>query len=241
LKLRPTKTFDKSGPSVSGRVLGDAAPPAHVNGVVRPPSPRSSEQALPVPTALASDQRDNRQSVDWFANRAVDSGLSNSWVDVLPTTTEEEEQEEKPVIPTIQVEQPNVLQASDDLLSDIDKTQEYTARTLYPFVGDGPEDLSFEENLMLIVYPSKSGGDWWYGSLVSSKKSGLFPKTFIEVVQPATAKALYDYEGNNSDELHFNEGDIISIIDRSGEEWWKAERDGVVYIVPATYVEIVEG
>ncbi|KIL68468.1 hypothetical protein M378DRAFT_184914 [Amanita muscaria Koide BX008] len=247
MKLRPTKTIDKSGPPVAGRVMGESAPPVHINGGQQsfpPPSPPSFSQALPEPIPMApSDEAnlDNRQSVGWFANRAVDAGLSNSWVDVLPTTAEGEEQEEKPTIPTIQVDQPIIQETENDLLSDIDKSQEYRVRTLYPFVGDGPDDLSFEENLMILANPSKSGGDWWYGTVVSTQTSGLFPKTFVEVVQPIVAKALYDYAGSNTnDELQFNEGDIISIIDRSDEEWWKAERDGVVYIVPATYVEVVE-
>jgi len=110
---------------------------------------------------------------------------------------------------------------------------------------------------VLIVNPSKSGGDWWHGRLVGSGESGSFPKTFVQVVEPGeqsilfvycgnvltliskvTAKALYDYSGGSPDELQFEQGDIISIIDKNDEEWWKAERDGVVYILPATYVEI---
>jgi hypothetical protein len=50
---------------------------------------------------------------------------------------------------------------------------------------------------------------------------------------------LYDYSGGSQEELQFLEGEVISIIDKNDDEWWKAERDGVVYIVPATYVEVV--
>ena len=37
--------------------------------------------------------------------------------------------------------------------------------------------------------------------------------------------------------------DILPILNLSEEEWWKAEQDGVVFIVPAAYlpVEAVEG
>lgn len=55
------------------------------------------------------------------------------------------------------------------------------------------------------------------------------------------ARAVYTYTGNNPDELPFNEGDILSIIDTGEDEWWKAEQGGVVFIVPAAYLEIVEG
>jgi len=53
---------------------------------------------------------------------------------------------------------------------------------------------------------------------------------------------LYDYESGNSDELGFSEGDILSIVDKTEGEWWKAEKEGLVYIVPASYMEeVVEG
>ena len=57
----------------------------------------------------------------------------------------------------------------------------------------------------------------------------------------AKAKAIYAYASDNSDELTFSEGDILSIVDTSEEEWWKAEQGGVVFIVPAAYLEVVEG
>ncbi len=148
---------------------------------------------------------------------------------------------------------------------------------MYAFAGDGPDDLcefdyllcghrmrlkirilAFSENLTLIANPSKVGGDWWYGKTVSNGKSGLFPKTYVEVFTPSMfyqfillrrlltsflekAKAVYTYTAGNADELPFDEGDELSIIDMSEDEWWKTEKDGVVFIVPAAYLEIVEG
>lgn len=55
------------------------------------------------------------------------------------------------------------------------------------------------------------------------------------------ATALYSYTGDNSDELPFVEGDSLSIVDRSDSDWWKAEQGGVIFIVPAAYLEVVEG
>ena len=52
-----------------------------------------------------------------------------------------------------------------------------------------------------------------------------------------SAKGLYDYPGGSTDELPFSEGDIISIVDRSDRDWYKAEKDGVIFIVPAAYLE----
>ena len=43
---------------------------------------------------------------------------------------------------------------------------------------------AFGENLLLTVHPSKSGGDWWFGKTVKGGRTGLFPKTYVEVVKP---------------------------------------------------------
>ena len=52
------------------------------------------------------------------------------------------------------------------------------------------------------------------------------------------AKALYSYTGGNADELPFVEGDEITIVDRSDADWWKTEQGGVIFIVPAAYLEV---
>lgn len=112
--------------------------------------------------------------------------------------------------------------------------------------------------MILTAHPSRSGGDWWYGSSTRDKKPGFFPQTYVERVEtgtnppklnrlclitfaPVKATALYPYTGNNPDELPFAEGDTLAVIDRSDRDWWKVERDGLVFIVPAGYVEVVEG
>lgn len=118
--------------------------------------------------------------------------------------------------------------------------------------------VAFPENVVLTAHPSKSGGDWWYGASVRDKKSGFFPQTYVERVQTGTdllmldlhfltplvaveATALYPYAGSNPDELSFAEGDTLAVIDRSDADWWKVEQDGLVFIVPAGYVGLVEG
>ena len=55
------------------------------------------------------------------------------------------------------------------------------------------------------------------------------------------AKAIYSYVGGNADELPFVEGDTLSIVDRTDGDWWKAEQGGVVFIVPAAYLEVIQG
>jgi hypothetical protein len=61
------------------------------------------------------------------------------------------------------------------------------------------------------------------------------------MISAVKTKALYSYTGNGPDELSFVEGDHLTVVDRSETDWWKAEQGGFVYIVPAAYLEVVEG
>jgi len=156
-----------------------------------------------------------------------------------PMDEEEEEQARQGVnghaapVPDIRI-----AQVESDPLDDIDRSTEYRVRTLYPYDGQRVEDLSFTENLVISARASKSGGDWWYGTVVRNGKTGFFPKTYVETFVTVKARGMYDYPGESADELPFSEGDIISVIDRSDSDWYKAEKDGVIFIVPAAYLEI---
>ncbi|KAF7298359.1 Actin cytoskeleton-regulatory complex protein [Mycena kentingensis (nom. inval.)] len=234
MSLRKTTTVDKSGPASSGRVIRDVAPPAHINAAPRAPSP-------PPPPAAAPPANNNRQSVDWYAGLAADSGPVA--VDKMPMMREEVEEPYEPVVsppPAIRVEEhvpEPEPEAGSDLMADIDKSVELKVRTLYAYEADGAEDITFGENVILIANPSKSGGEWWYGRSVSDGRTGMFPKTYVAEINPMPAKAIYAYTAANPDELSFAEGEMLDIIDTSEEEWWKVERGGVVYIVPAAYLE----
>ncbi|KAL9538294.1 hypothetical protein MBANPS3_011040 [Mucor bainieri] len=59
-------------------------------------------------------------------------------------------------------------------------------------------------------------------------------------------KALYDYEARTEDELSIKENDILYIIEKEDEDWWRAELkqqngedQGPVGLVPADYLEEV--
>lgn len=56
------------------------------------------------------------------------------------------------------------------------------------------------------------------------------------------AKAVYTYQANVNDpnELSFEKGEILKVLDRKGK-WWKARRqDGTIGIIPSNYMEISE-
>ncbi|KAL5533504.1 hypothetical protein ACEPAF_5280 [Sanghuangporus sanghuang] len=258
-RLRKAVTNDRSAAPVAGRVVGDTAPPPHISSAARPASPpasppapaaNSSSEAASEPLSReeVSTRPSKRQSVDWYTGLAADQGS----VSPLPPTVEEKEEEEPPrpaSIPAIQVDEAPAealaTEASVDPMEDVDKSKEFRVRTLYPYEAQRPEDISFLENVVVIANPSKSGGAWWYGVTVKGGRSGFFPSTYVQELENETllvkAKALYSYSGGNSDELPFVEGDILTIVDRSEADWWKTEQGGVIFIVPASYLEVIEG
>ncbi|GEM10145.1 rho guanyl-nucleotide exchange factor [Rhodotorula toruloides] len=209
LKLRKATTVDKSGPVGAGAVIGDATPP--VQKFVPPPSPPME----PTPPPAAEPEREPEQSYQQL---------------------EEPEQE------TPARGEPETLPAivTEDPLDAVDLTKTIRVRSLYSYEAQRDEDLSFAENRVLLAHPAKdSNGDWWYGSTeLEGAKLGWFPKGYVEEIRAQSARALYSYTAASPDELSFEEETNLAIVDRSDESWWKAEKDGLIGLVPATYFEI---
>jgi hypothetical protein len=181
-----------------------------------------------------------RESVDWYNSLAAD--VDKREVNHLPAMAEEgeEEQADASGVPSIEVSE-HAPENGPDLMADVDLSNEIRVRSLYPYAGQRDEDLDFDTNTIIVAHPSKSGGDWWYGTTVKDGKAGFFPQTYVQKVKQVHAKALYSYESTNADELAFGEGDTVIIVDQSEMDWWKAERDGLVFVVPAAYLEATEG
>jgi len=51
------------------------------------------------------------------------------------------------------------------------------------------------------------------------------------------ARAIYDYNAQQYDELSITTGDLIAVYDKQEDGWWQGELNGKVGIFPATYVE----
>jgi len=58
--------------------------------------------------------------------------------------------------------------------------------------------------------------------------------------KPTTALALYDFNGEQADDLSFRQGDMITIVEKSDSQndWWTGKVGGRQGIFPANYVQL---
>ncbi|XP_075948385.1 uncharacterized protein LOC142950706 isoform X2 [Anarhichas minor] len=52
--------------------------------------------------------------------------------------------------------------------------------------------------------------------------------------------ALFDYEGEEDDELTFSQGDVIALLELIGQEWGRGQIHGRVGVFPLNFAEVVE-
>jgi len=72
----------------------------------------------------------------------------------------------------------------------------------------------------------------------SQKPKVLPPKPIPKPGHIKVVKALYKYKANYPDELSFDEGDVLYIIDMvTDPSWWKARCGERIGLIPSNYVE----
>jgi len=88
--------------------------------------------------------------------------------------------------------------------------------------------------------PEPSGGGGGSGGQPAHATSS--PSIGATVVSPKAggvrARGVYPFESQSPDELSFNPGDELIIIDQSGE-WWTAEMHGKRGLIPGNYVQLI--
>ncbi|XP_022098620.1 cytoplasmic protein NCK2-like isoform X2 [Acanthaster planci] len=135
------------------------------------------------------------------------------------------------------------------------------AKVLYNYVARQPDELSLRKGEKLTVL-EKSGDGWWRGEC--NGETGWFPSNYVNEEGdslPASQKssvsskgdenvlgedyihtviALYKFQGRNDEELNFEQGERLDILQRPEDdpEWWKARNTkGEIGLVPKNYVE----
>lgn len=120
---------------------------------------------------------------------------------------------------------------------------------LHSFTAETSDDLSFKRGDRILIL-ERVDSDWYKGSLRG--REGIFPAVFVRPCPAETksmaalalkgrkAKALYDFHGENEDELSFKAGDIITELESVDDDWMSGELMGKSGIFPKTYVQFLQ-
>lgn len=73
---------------------------------------------------------------------------------------------------------------------------------------------------------------------MSTSRPGRPPPPVPKPGQVKVVRSLYPYTAQQNDELSFDEGDTLYILDmQSSKDWWKAKCGDKVGLIPSNYVE----
>jgi len=167
---------------------------------------------------------------------------------------------------TVFDEQPNQYQQPDLMVSRNGPSLNIKALAKFRYASTRDDELSLEKGDEVIVMEKEADG-WWRGRC--GTKIGWFPFNYVEEVEsgPSTSAqsvqpplppqlqnkvksvicsvvALYSFNSGNPEELAFEKGDLMDIVDQPADDpdWWEARTaDGKTGLVPRNYVEIMQG
>lgn len=125
-------------------------------------------------------------------------------------------------------------------------------QAVYDFHPEGPGELGLRAG-DVVTMVEQVDSEWYRGTCRGS--TGFFPVSHVNVMsntpkpppKPASATvsgprcvARFDFEGEQSDELSFSEGDLIQLKEYIGEEWARGKIGPSTGIFPLNFVEIIE-
>ncbi|KAM8765110.1 SH3 domain-containing protein 19 isoform 1-T2 [Rhynchonycteris naso] len=120
---------------------------------------------------------------------------------------------------------------------------------LHSFVAETSDDLSFKRGDRILILEHLDS-DWYKGRLRG--REGTFPAAFVRpcpaevksmsplALKGRKAKALYDFHGENEDELSFKAGDTITELESVDDDWMSGELMGQSGIFPKNYVQVLQ-
>lgn len=234
-RLKKAVTNDRSASSIAGHVIDSAAgsaprPAPPVSTTPVQPVPAAEEFAAPIPIAAPLS------SGSFLAELQSRTGGSSPTIEPAAAAAANTQH----TSPAAAEPAAHQTPTHDESLPQ----HKYIALWDYP--GSGPDDLTFNQDEVVLVRDANESEDWWFGTLESSNKTGYFPRNYVQLKPEAVpelnikAKALYDFEGPAGQGcLDLKMGESITILLKENDDWWKARsedgsREG---LVPANYLE----
>uniref|UniRef100_A0A8C8VDZ3 SH3 domain containing 19 n=1 Tax=Pelusios castaneus TaxID=367368 RepID=A0A8C8VDZ3_9SAUR len=138
---------------------------------------------------------------------------------------------------------------SSAFLSQADRRSGEWCEALHDFTAETNEDLAFKKGDYIQILEHVDA-EWYRGRLNDSE--GIFPAVFVQPCSAGVktsqslgwkkgkAKALYNFQGENEDELSFKAGDMITELESVDEDWMSGEVQGKSGIFPKNFVQVLQ-
>ncbi|XP_071663895.1 SH3 domain-containing protein 19 isoform X1 [Patagioenas fasciata] len=142
----------------------------------------------------------------------------------------------------------NKVEVSSSLPQNNRRSVEW-CEALHDFTAETKDDLSFKKGDYIQIL-EQVDSEWYRGRL--NEKEGIFPAVFVQTCsarvelsqsgggKKGKAKALYDFHGENEDELSFKAGDTITELESVDEDWMSGEIQGKSGMFPKNFVQILK-
>ncbi|KAF7724531.1 cytoskeletal protein binding protein [Apophysomyces ossiformis] len=119
-------------------------------------------------------------------------------------------------------------------------------QALYDYESRTPDELTIRENDILYVL-EKEDEDWWRAELKQHSDEapglvGLVPASYLtECRSIGKVYAEYSYTAQQEEELTFDEGDEMDLLERDDPDWYLVKlKNGLIGLVPSNYVQSFE-
>ncbi|XP_043917968.1 SH3 domain-containing protein 19 isoform X2 [Protopterus annectens] len=136
-------------------------------------------------------------------------------------------------------------------ISQGDRSSGQWCEALYDFTGETHEDLSFKQGDVIQLLEHLDS-EWYRGKLEGEE--GTFPAAFVQLIsgpsggtqtqtkvgRKTRAKALFDFNAENEDELSFKAGDFITSVEVIDAEWMSGEVRNKSGIFPSNCVQVIQ-
>lgn len=186
---------------------------------------------------------------NWWRGRLLSSGAEGVFPKGFVKLVEEIVETEETV--------PEPSQTKDEkapLSVEIDTAKVYYIAE-YDFEATEESDLGFVTG-EIIEELEQLDSEWFRGRI--GEREGMFPSAYVTLYQGESATeptqtaeaeekdaeegekyvAAYDYESEEAGDLTFSAGEVIEVLEKVDDSWWKGKIGDREGIFPATFVEL---